>query len=466
MKKTKMKTKSRKIIKKVLKITAGVIALLVVVIAVLVVLNWESISIMLTNRELHGTVDAIPEAVDPGTLLITRGESDWICWRGANGDGRSTMTGILTDWSSGLEKKWEVDFLCRHSSSVTWSAPVIQGSRLVVCGRDKVNDLVFCLNPEDGSLIWKAAYPAVAGTSYGTGSRATPWIDNQRVYTFGRSGDLVCWSLLDGSKLWHKNVNHEGGEEPTWGHSTSPLVTDKLVIVNGGGTARTIAYDKINGNVTWKSGSGPAGYAALRTMIIEGQSVLLTFHGKGLAALDPEDGKELRNTTWETTNDVNATTPVTSDDLVFITSGYGTGCELVQVNRTQAKMVWKSEVIASFHSDPFIIDDHIYGYSGQSTQNKGEFKCVELRTGIEKWSTNEMGWGTCVYVDGFLLCCDIKGNLFLMKPDPEKFIKVTEMPKALGKIKGASWTVPVLANGKLYLRFQQKLVCYSISQEG
>jgi outer membrane protein assembly factor BamB len=463
MKKAKMKTKSRKIIKKVLKITAGVITLFVVVAAVLVVLNWESISIMLTNRELHGTVDAIPEAVDPSTLPITRGESDWICWRGANGDDRSTMTGILTDWSSGLEKKWEVDFLCQHSSSVTWSAPVIQGNRLVVCGRDKVNDLVFCLNPEDGNLIWKAAYPAVAGTSYGTGSRATPWIDNQHVYTFGRSGDLVCWSLLDGSKLWHKNINHEGGEEPTWGYSTSPLVTDKLVIVNGGGTDRTIAYDKINGNVTWKSGSGPAGYAALRTMTIEGRPVLLTFHGKGLAALDLEDGKELWNTIWETTNDVNATTPVTSGDLVFITSGYGTGCELVQVNRTQAKMVWKSKVIASFHSDPFIIDNHIYGYSGQSTQNKGEFKCVELQTGIEKWSTNDMGWGTCVYVDRFLLCCDIKGNLFLMKPDPEKFIKVAEMSSALGKIRGASWTVPVLANGKLYLRFQQKLVCYSIS---
>jgi hypothetical protein len=77
-----------------------------------------------------------------------------------------------------------------------------------------------------------------------------------------------------------------------------------------------------------------------------------------------------------------------------------------------------------------------------------------------------MGWGTCVYVEGFLLCCDIKGNLFLMKPDPEKFIKVTGMTGALGKIKGAAWTVPVLANGKLYLRFKQKLVCYSISQEG
>jgi hypothetical protein len=44
------------------------------------------------------------------------------------------MTGILADWSTGLEKKWEVDFLCQHRSSVTWSAPVIQGNRLVTNG--------------------------------------------------------------------------------------------------------------------------------------------------------------------------------------------------------------------------------------------------------------------------------------------------------------------------------------------
>lgn len=461
-----MKTKSRKTIKKALKITAVIIGLLVAAAAVLVVLNWETLSIMYINRKLQGPVEAVPEAGDPGSLPITRGESDWICWRGANGDGRSTMTRILTDWSSGLEKKWEIDFLCRHRSSATWSAPVIRGNRLVVCGRDEVNDLVFCLDPGNGSLIWKASYPAGAESNYGSGARATPWIDDRRVYTFGRSGDLVCWSLPDGSKLWHRNVNHEGGEEPTWGYSTSPLVTDRLVVVNGGGAARTIAYDKINGNVTWKSGSGPAGYAGLRTMLIQGRPVLLTFHGKGLAALAPEDGKELWNITWETTNDVNATTPVTTGDLVFITSGYGTGGELVQVGSTGARVVWKNKVIASFHSDPFIIDGCIYGYSGQSTQNKGVFKCVQLRTGTEKWSTNEIGWGTCVYVEGFLLCCDIKGNLFLVKPDPAKFIRVTGMPGALGKIKGAAWTVPVLANGKLYLRFNQKLVCYSISREG
>ena len=459
-----MKTKSKKKLKKVLKIAGVLLGLAVVVLAVMVALNWESLSVMFSNRKLQGPVTAVPGVSGPASLPLTTGEADWICWRGANGDGHSGVTGILTDWSAGLEKKWEIDYLCHHRSSGTWSAPVIRGNRLVVCGRNETDDLVFCLNPEDGGLIWKAAYPARAQSNYGAGARATPWIDGQRVYTFGRCGDLVCWNLMDGGKLWHKNVNDEGGQEPNWGYSTSPLVTDTLVVVNGGGTARTIAYDKMNGNVAWKSGSGQAGYAALRTMRIEGAPVILTFHGKGLAALDPQDGRELWNMTWETEYDVNATTPVVSGDLVFISSGYGTGCELLKVSRAGAEVVWKSEVIASHHSDPFIIDGHIYGYSGLSTQNKGEFKCVELLTGVEKWSTNEMGWGTCVYVDGFLLCSDIKGNLFLMKPDPEKFVMVTRMPGALGKVRGASWTIPVLANGSLYLRFQQKLVCYKISR--
>jgi len=73
-----------------------------------------------------------------------------------------------------------------------------------------------------------------------------------------------------------------------------------------------------------------------------------------------------------------------------------------------------------------------------------------------------MGWGTCVYVDEHLLCCDIHGNLYLVKPDPQAFAAVAEWRRALGKIRGPVWTVPVVANGRLYLRFKQRLVCYDI----
>jgi len=189
---------------------------------------------------------------------------------------------------------------------------------------------------------------------------------------------------------------------------------------------------------------------------------ILSFHGKGLAAIDTRKGNELWNVPWETEYDVHATTPIVTGDKVFFTSGYKTGCQLLKASGAGAETLWRNNTIESMHSDPYVIDGYLYGYSGQSYQNRGSFKCVDLKDGVEKWSTNEMGWGTCIFVDGHLLCCDIKGNLFLMKPDPDKFNRVTKLSHALGDVSGPVWTRPVVANGLLYLRFKQTLVCYEI----
>lgn len=445
--------------KKGLLVSLGVV---VAVLALGAISCWSSLGILVGTGDLSGAKEPIPAVTGTEPEPVSRGEADWPCWRGQNGDGRSAVTGIIEDWSDGLKKLWQVDFLCQGSSAATWSAPVIQGNRLVVCGRDERNDLVFCLDPANGELLWQASYTAKAGTSHGAGPRATPCIDGNRVYTFGRGGDLACWNLLDGKSLWRRNVGDEGGDAPRWGHSSSPLVAGRLVVVQGGGSARTIAYDKMTGEVAWKTGRGVAGYAALVSMELGGEATILAFHGTGLAALDAKTGDELWNIPWQTSYDVNATTPVVSDDMVFISSGYGSGSALLKVSRTGAETVWRNEAIASHHSDPHLIDGHLYGYSGQSHQNKGAFKCVELRTGKEKWATNGMGWGTCAFADGHLICCDIKGNLYLLKPQPQAFMKVTELPEALGDVKGPVWTIPVVANGRLYLRFKQRLVCYEL----
>ena len=135
---------------------------------------------------------------------------------------------------------------------------------------------------------------------------------------------------------------------------------------------------------------------------------------------------------------------------------------MLKTSRTGAEPLWQNETMASQHSDPFFIGGFLYGYSGDSSQNKGSFKCVDPDNGAEKWTTNDMGWGKCVFADGYLLCLDIKGNLFLMKPDPDKFVKISEFRNALGDVEGPVWTKPVLANGQLYLRFKQQLVSYNI----
>jgi outer membrane protein assembly factor BamB len=446
-----------------LKWVLGIFGIIVLTIVIFVAWNWTMFTIVSGTEGLSGEEGVIPKPIAVVDTELRYDNTDWASWHGPDGDRVSHEKGIRNDWSKGLKRVWEVDYLCQGSSSASWSSPVIQGNRLVVCGRDTDNDLIFCLNPEDGSLIWYQSYPAKAKTNHGSGMRATPFIDKDRIYSFGRSGDLACLSLSDGQILWRKNVTDEGGEEPMWGHSSSPLVLDSLVIVQGGGSCRTIAYDKMTGEVVWKSGNGLAGYAAIQSMDLRGKQTLLAFHGTGLAAVTLEDGKELWNVDWSTDYDMNATTPVVIDDQVFITSGYGTGGMLLKANHESADSLWRTGEFASIHSDPYIIDGYIYGYSGDSWQNRGAFKCINLKSGEEKWSTNEVGWGTSILVDGYLLTCDIKGNIFLINPRPEEFEMVTSLSSAMGDIKGPVWTNPVVSNGHLYLRYKQNLMCYDIS---
>ena len=434
-----------------------------VVIVALIFIGRQAWIAINGNERLSGLQQSVPKPIKIIPPLET-GQADWPCWRGPNGDGKSTFTGITKDWLGGLKKLWEVNYLCQGESNVSWSSVAVSGNRLVVPGRSDDSDLVFCLNSQTGELIWFGSYKAKTGSSHGPGSRATPYIDDDRVYTFGRNGDLACWSLENGKLLWKKNVEDDGGKEPTWGHSSSPLVYQDKVIVQAGGDAFAIAFDKMTGDIIWKSKQGKAGYAAITSMKTQGSTRLLVFHGTGLSFLDPDNGNELWFGEWKTDYGVNATTPAVSGSIVFITSGYNTGCQAIEVKPEGIKTLWTNKTIASHHSDPIIIDGYVYGYSGQSEQNRGYFKCIELETGKEMWSTNKIGWGTTLYVDSHLLCMDIEGNLFLVKPDPTEFSLLTEFKNALGQIDHPAWTIPAIANGKLYLRYMQRLICYDIMQ--
>ena len=438
--------------------------ILIVVIIVLIALAYFGYQIyqsVLGSEPISGKQEGIPSPVSP-TPPVTTGIADWTNWRGPRFEGKSATKGIQTDWSKGLKRLWRVNYLCQNNGTASWAAPVIQGNRLIVPGRDEKNDLVFCINADTGELIWMGSYQAEAGSSHGPGSRATAFINEGRVYTFGRSGDLVCWQLEDGKMLWHKNVKDAGGAEPTWGFSTTPLVLDDKVIIQGGGSALVIAYDKLNGNLIWKSMEGEAGYAAAITMNLEDKVQLLIYHGTGLSALNPSDGKVLWTAPWATEYAVNATTPIVSGNIIFHSSGYKMGCEALQVTQDGYTVLWKNNLMEAQHSDPILIGGYIYGYSGESSRNNGQFKCIELASGKEMWSTNQIGQGTTTFVDGHLICQDIKGNIFLVKPDPTAFVKIGEIKPAIDDVKNPVWTVPVVANGKLYLRYMQQLVCYKL----
>jgi outer membrane protein assembly factor BamB len=440
------------------KIIWGILAVVIIVVVFLAYQIYKNVA---GSEKLVGSQSSVPETIK-SIPELTKGSADWPNWRGTCFDGKISVPGLKTDWKDGLKKLWSIDYLCQGNATASWATPVVQGNRLIVPGRTEKSDLVLCLNSETGELIWKGEYEAPAGDSHGPGARATPFIDGDRVYTYGRSGDVVCWQLLDGKMLWHKNVKDIGGQEPDWGLSSTPLVIDNKVIVQGGGKSLVVAYDKMSGELTWKSLEGASGYSATIPITLDSIPYLIVYHAVALSLLDPKKGKELWSVPWQTDYGVNATTPVIDKDLIFNTSGYEKGCQLIKATKENYKILWSNKVIASQHSDPFIINGYIYGYSGQSGQNKGDFKCVELKSGKEVWSTDEIGWGTAIAVNDYIICLDIKGNLYLIKPEPSGFKKIAEIESAIPNVKNPEWTAPVVANGKLYLRYMQHLICYNL----
>lgn len=439
--------------------------ILIAVVLILVVtgsyLAYDLYKIIAGKEPISGKQGGIP-TVKNEKPLINEGIADWTNWRGKNFEGKSETQGINVNWIGGLQKLWHLDYLCQNPISASWSAPVIKGNRLLVPGRDEKNDLMFCINTENGKLIWFNQYEAISGISHGPGPRATPFIDNDRVYSFGRSGDLVCWKLFDGELLWRRNVKDNGGSEPTWGYSTSPIVVNDLIITQGGGSSTVLAYNKFNGDPVWSSMEGDAGYSALITIEIENELLLLVYHATGLSLLELENGNVLWTVPWATDHGVNATTPLISNNIVFHTSAYGMGCQAIKISKKGYSVLWKSNVIEAQHSDPILIDGYIYSYSGNSMRNTGQFKCVELVSGKEMWSTDKIGQGTTMYVDGYLICLDLKGNLYLINPNKYEFNLLGKIEKAIENVKNPAWTVPVSANGKLYLRYLQQLICYKL----
>jgi len=427
--------------------------------------------------------------------------SDWPQWRGPYGNGKSGVIGIKKDWSGGLKKLWEKGDLCQgEGNTSTWSAPSILGDRLVIPGRHGDKDVIFCFNAMSGAVLWKREYSTVpdkrqgGGNRYGAGSFASPCIDGVRVYTFGGWGDLACWKIENGEQLWKKNVRDLGGISANFGFASSPLVYKDKVIVHGGGEVMVVAFDKLTGQIVWKrswddDGSGRPGYGSPMLAEFGGRDQILTSvtaagtrrgrHTPGrVAGLDPEDGSVLWEVPWWCFYELFAV-PVVEGSIAVITTGMRSGSMGLHVDSSGAKQIWENwenDVLSPSHSLPMIHNGYIYGYSGHSSdyyerdRQGRELQCVDLKTGQLQWKGGpDAGWGTLIYVDGHLLCLTDKGKLMLVEPKPDEYSKVTEFQTSLNIANSGYpeksqfvWTHPVVASGKVYVRYCSQLICYDL----
>jgi len=368
--------------------------------------------------------------------------ADWPNFRGPNHNGISNETGWSATWPEKGPK-----ILWQKSIGTGFCSIAVSNGRAYTMGNIKDNDILYCFEADTGREVWKKSYPCpLFKKDHEGGPAATPTVNGDSVYTFSKNGDAIRFKTETGQIVWHKNLTKELRiEQPTWYFAGSPFVIDNLIILNAGTAG--IALNKADGSVVWTNGNGPCGYATAVSFTMDNKKCVAIFGSRDIFGLVAATGEQVCQFPWKTSYDINAANPIISGDTIFISSGYNKGCALLKIGQGKLTEIWRNKNMCNHVSSCVLWEGHIYGFNGQQGDG-GKLTCLNYKTGEVKWSQRGMGTGSLMLADGKLIMLSNRGKLVTAPASPEGFKELSSAQILTGKC----WTVPVLANGRIYAR--------------
>jgi outer membrane protein assembly factor BamB len=424
--------------------------------------------------------------------------SNWPKFLGPLGTSVSTEKGILSPWpKDGPKIVWQKDV------GLGYAMPVIAKGKLYFfdrkpkrIGAEDESKLVrlTCMDAKSGNEIWTFEYPSIYKDSFGynSGPRCSPILDGDFVYTYGVEGMLHCLKADTGKLVWSVNVNKDFNViQNFFGVGSTPVIEGDLLIAQVGGSppgslqrnlfdqslkpngTGVVAFDKHTGKAVYRIGNELASYSSPVLATINNRRYCFVFARGGLLAFEPKSGKidfhfPFRS---EDVESVNASNPVVVGDKVFISECYGPGSALLKIKpngydvlRDESKKFKKS--LAAHWMTPIYHDGYLYGSSGRHTA-QAELRCIEFETGKVMWSEPRLTRSSLLMVDGHFVCLAEDGVLRLLKVNPKHYHEVSliELKDAKTKqqlLEYPCWAAPILSNGLMYVRGEERLVCLEL----
>jgi outer membrane protein assembly factor BamB len=432
----------------------------------------------------------------PPGLPAFSARRDWPQWRGPRRDGVSTETGLLSDWpEKGPPEVWRV------KGGSGYSAVVVNGGRTFTMVREDNQEIVVCWDAATGKERWRFPYDCPYSNGQGSGPRSTPAVDGDLIYTVGATGLFHCLETATGKRRWrHDLLGEFKAHNLGWGVSFSPLVAGDLVFTMPGGPDgySLAAFNKRSGDLVWKGLADPAGYSSPLAITAGGVRQIVFFTGHSLVGVTPQDGKLLWRFPWRNPQLVNAATPIffrarlgggvgkpapgggegeassstegrqagepattggnAVGDYLFISSDYGKGCALLKVsgNGKQASvaLVYEGNQMQNHFASSVLYRGHLYGF------NDATLACLDVRTGKTLWKQRGFDKGSLLAADGRLYILGEHGKLALAEATPQEYRELSQFQP----FRSRCWTAPVLADGKLYLRDEQEVLCLDLKK--
>ena len=397
-----------------------------------------------------------------GSVTLVAG-ADWPQFMGPNGDGTSAEKGLLRAWPADGPK-----VLWTFAMGPGYGGAAIRDGKVYVLDRvDKKKDVLRCLDLGSGKEEWTFSYDAPGEVNH-EGSRSTPAVTENYVYTVGPFGHFHCLDRATHQVVWKKNlVTDYGTKPPRWAVGQSPLLYENLVVVAPqADLVGVVAFDQATGAEKWRSGEiGAMGYCSPMKITIDQVDQIVVFTPIGVAAVRASDGKLL----WKYAHACKIPIPnVTAlgGGRLFVTGAYLAGSAIIQVSQDGDK--WTVKELASInqmggHCHPALLwQDHLYLLCNINERSDG-MVCFDLE-GKVVWQTrkdpNLDKGGSILTADGLIYVMDGRtGELYIVEPSPQGF-------KSLGKatLLGGKeiWGPLALSEGKLVIRDQSQMKCVDL----
>lgn len=419
--------------------------------------------------------------------LWTRDGLDWPSFLGPNRNSSSAETGLRFNWSEDTPATvWSRRF------GTGYGIGSLAAGRYFHFDRHRNEARLRAFHAETGQQLWEFSYPTDYEDMFGfdNGPRSSPVVDGDRVYIHGVEGMLYCLNAKTGEQIWEVNTAKKFGViQNFFGVGSSPLIFDDLLITMIGGSPprsqavpfgqldqvepngnAIVAFNKLTGEVRYKTINDLASYASPVISEIKGQLVGLAFCRSGLFSFDPKTGESGFEFPFRAQKfaSVNASTPIIVDSRILITESYGPGGALLQYTDGQVKTIWadngpRDASIACHWNTPVVVDGYIYASSGEKT-SAAQLRCVRLADAKIMWQEPGLGRASLTSADGHIVCLAETGRLFVFKPDPEGLNIVGEYPGEDPGLVSPCWAAPVISHGYLYVRGKSKVLCLDIKR--
>ena len=409
-------------------------------------------------------------------------------WPEMQGHGRRSVwdeTGILREFpAAGLTVRW------RAPVGPGYSGPVVAGGRVFVTDYQKRDnggaERVICLDEQTGRVLWVYENPEAAYSKfeYNTGPRATPTVDDERVYVLGAAGDLYCLGAQSGDLRWELNLPAQfQAKIPTWGFAGAPLVYGDLLIspVGGQRNARIVALNKVTGDEVWRAlpVTSDVGYSPPIIITAGGVEQLIHWVPGEVVALNAQTGELYWRQPFEGT--IPVATPVVDDGRLLVSDFYKGACMIgLAADKPATELLWQrgganevnTEGLHALMCTPVIKDGYIYGVCSY-----GQFRCLNAATGERVWETLEVTgekarWANAFIIrnhDVFFINND-RGELIIADLVPTGYrelsraqlIQPTSPGAGARELGNVNWVIPAYANRHLITRNDEEIIRVSL----